>query len=113
MRTTCTTLLLLLAVPLLWGTSVMAQPSTAVDLTECRTEETALVQAMDVAQTRGRMLQRRQLAEQLAAVQLRCGTLPPVQSREASVARLQREIAALRTELDRAEAELRKLKQGL
>lgn len=113
MRTTCTTFLLL-AVPLLWGTSVMAQPSTAaVDPTECRTEETALVQAMDVAQTRGRMLQRRQLAEQLAAVQLRCGTLPPVQSREASVARLQREIAALRTELDRAEAELRKLKQGL
>lgn len=71
------------------------------------------MQEMTLAQARGRMLQRRQLADQLAAVQVRCGTHPPVQSREASIARLQKDIADLRKELDRAETELRKLRQGL
>jgi len=114
MHTTSTTFLfLLLAVPLLLTTPVAAQPAGAVDPVDCRKEETAILQDMEIAQTRGRMLQRRQLSEQLAALQMRCGTLPPVQSREASIARLQREVAALRTELDRAETELRKLRQGL
>lgn len=71
------------------------------------------MQEMETAQARGRMLQRRQLADQLATVQARCGTLAPVQSREAGIARLQKEIDALRKELDRAETELRKLRQGL
>ncbi|MGJ7542608.1 DUF1090 family protein [Variovorax sp. LT1R16] len=103
----------LLVISILLATSALAQPSGPVNETGCRDEELTLIQEMEVAQARGRMLQRRQLADQLAAVQVRCGTLPPVQSREAGIARLQQEIAALRKELDRAETELRKLRQGL
>ncbi|WP_219210082.1 DUF1090 family protein [Variovorax boronicumulans] len=103
----------LLVIPILLATSALAQPSNPVDEAGCKSEEASLIQEMDIAQARGRMLQRRQLAEQLAAVQLRCGTHPPVQSREAGIARLQKEIADLRKELDRAETDLRKLRQGL
>lgn len=98
---------------MLIATSALAQPSNPVNEAGCKNEEVTLIQEMDIAQARGRMLQRRQLADELAAVQARCGTLPPVQSREAGIARLQKEIAALRKELDRAETELRKLRQGL
>jgi hypothetical protein len=103
----------LLALSILLPTPAITQSGKPVDEGECRADEAALVQEMDVAQARGRMLQRRQLAEQLAAIQARCGTLPPTQSREASIDRLQREILEMRKELDRAETELRKLKQGL
>ena len=101
-----------LALSILLSTSAMAQPAKPVDEAACETEEATLVQEMEVAQARGRMLQRRQLAERLEAVQARCGTLPPTQSREAGIDRLQREILEMRKELDRAETELRKLKQG-
>lgn len=104
---------LLLAALFLFATPTLAQPSNPAGEADCKTEELRLLQEMDVAQTRGRMLQRRQLADELAAVQARCGTLPPVQSREVHIARLQKEIADLRKELDRAETELRKLRQGL
>jgi ribosomal protein S11 len=57
------------------------------------------------------MLQRRQLATELESVQARCGTLPPTQSREAAIQRLQSEILELRKELDRTETELRGLRQ--
>ena len=87
--------------------------TTAAEAADCRAEEAALVQAMDAARARGRMLQRRQLAEQLEAVQRQCGTRPPTESREDAVARLQAEILELRKELDRAETDLRKLRQGL
>lgn len=103
----------LLALATLLALPAASQPTVNADPAGCKNEEAALLQEMEVAQTRGRMLQRRQLAEQLTALQTRCGTLPPAQSREASIARLQKEIAALRTELDRAETELRKLRQGL
>ena len=83
------------------------------DRRACDVEEAALVQQMDVARATGRMLHRRQLADQLAAAQAGCATLAPVSSREASIERLQREITDLRRELDRAETELRSLKQGL
>lgn len=58
-----------------------AQPATSpltttAEAADCRAEEAALVQAMDAARARGRMLQRRQLAEQLEAVQRQCGTRP-------------------------------------
>lgn len=87
--------------------------TTAAEAADCRAEEAALVQAMDAARARGRMLQRRQLAEQLEAVQRQCGTRPPTESREDAIARLQAEILELRKELDRAETDLRKLRQGL
>ena len=102
----------LLALSFVIAASAAAQPSTSPDAAECRRAESVLVQEIDVAQGRGRMLQRRQLAEQLEAVQKRCGTLPPVQSREESLTRLRKEILELRKELDRAETDLRRLQQA-
>ena len=90
-----------------------AAPMPSADATTCRAEEAALIQDMDIARARGRMLQRRQLATELEAVQARCGTLPPMQSREAHIERLQSEIREMRKEIDRAETELRRLRQGL
>ncbi len=85
-------------------------PAQAVNV-DCAAEQTTLQAEMDVARSRGRMLQRRQLAEQLLAVQARCGTLPPAQSTELQIESLQKEVLELRKELDRAEAELRRLRQ--
>ena len=106
--------LLLSAIALVLTTSAVAQTQApADDSARCGVEEAMLMEEMDIARSRGRMLQRRQLAEQLVVLQARCGTLPPAQSREASISRLQGEIVELRRELDRAETELRKLRQGL
>lgn len=109
---------LLAAALLLAATAAPAQPAPSAapmpstDATTCRAEEAALIQDMDTARARGRMLQRRQLATELEAVRARCGTLPPMQSREAHIERLQSEIREMRKEIDRAEAELRRLRQG-
>lgn len=107
----------LLVIPLLLATAAAAQTQTRTELrtdsAQCGADEALLMEEMDTARSRGRMLQRRQLAEQLAALQARCGSRPPVESREASITRVQDEILALRRELDRTEAELRKLRQGL
>jgi hypothetical protein len=105
--------LLLIAGLALMALPAGAQPRPPADAAACRADEAALLQDMDVARARGRMLQRRQLAEQLEAVQARCGTRPATQSREESIERLQAEILEMRKELDRAETELRKLRQGL
>lgn len=78
---------------------------------DCVARQTALQADMDIARSRGRMLQRRRLADELLEVQARCGTLPPAQSREAQIDALSREIQDLRKELDRAESELRRLRQ--
>ncbi|RZM04578.1 MAG: DUF1090 family protein [Variovorax sp.] len=110
---------LLAVVLLLAATAAPAQPAPSAppapsaDAATCRAEEAALIQDMDIARARGRMLQRRQLATELEAVQARCGTLPPMQSREAHIERLQSEIREMRKEIDRAETELRRLRQGL
>jgi hypothetical protein len=110
---------LLAAASLLAATAAPAQPTPSAppappaDAATCRAEEAALIQDMDIARARGRMLQRRQLATELEAVQARCGTLPPMQSREAHIDRLQSEIREMRKEIDRAETELRRLRQGL
>jgi hypothetical protein len=110
---------LLAVVLLLAATATPAQPTPSAppapsaDAATCRAEEAALIQDMDIARARGRMLQRRQLATELEAVQARCGTLPPMQSREAHIERLQSEIREMRKEIDRAETELRRLRQGL
>ena len=104
---------LLLAIPLLTATVAMAQVGPRTDRAQCASEEGLLMEEIDTARARGRMLQRRQLTDQLEALQVRCGLLPPAQSREAAIGRLQGEILDLRRELDRAETELRKLRQGL
>ncbi len=103
----------LLYLSILVLTSAQAQPTQQEKSTRCDLDEAMLEQQMNTARAAGRMLQRRQLADQLEALQSRCGTLPPVPSREAGIERLQREITDLRKELDRAETELRTLRQGL
>jgi chaperonin cofactor prefoldin len=101
-----------LAIALAVATPAMAQPAGQVDATACKAEEEALEQDMAIARSRGQMLRRRELAEALAALQARCKTLSPAQSRAARIERLEREIRGLRLELERAEEELRELTRG-
>ena len=76
----------------------------------CEAEEAALERDMDLARARGQMLRRRQLAENLDALRARCRASEPPQSRAARIDKLERDIRALRTELEHAEAQLRELK---
>jgi hypothetical protein len=103
----------LASLALSWAGAAAAEAAPTAQDAACRTEEATLQQEIDAARARGRMLQRRQLADQLEAVQIRCGTLPPAQNREAVIERLKSDILELRKELDRAETELRKIRQGL
>ncbi|MGJ7521352.1 DUF1090 family protein [Variovorax sp. LT1P1] len=89
----------------------LAQPQGQIDRSACKAEQSEIEQNMDLAQSKGQMLRRRQLAEALIAVKTRCGTLGPEQTRTANIERLEREARALRQELDHAEEQLRKLKQ--
>ncbi|MES2529538.1 MAG: DUF1090 family protein, partial [Pseudomonadota bacterium] len=100
---------LCLSILMLASPQAQAQPAPQESASRCALDEATLVQQMEVARATGRMLQRRQLTDQLVVLQSRCGTLAPVPSREASIERLQREISELRKELDRAETELRTL----
>ena len=92
-------------------TSALAQPAAQPNAVECAAEQTSLQAEMDVARSRGRMLQRRQIAEELLSVQARCGALPPARSVEMQIESLQKDILEMRKELDRAETELRRLRQ--
>lgn len=76
----------------------------------CEAEEAALERDMDLARSRGQMLRRRQLAEKLDALRARCLSSEPPQSRAARIDKLERDIRALRAELEHAETQLRELK---
>ncbi|MDP9875993.1 multidrug resistance efflux pump [Variovorax boronicumulans] len=76
---------------------------------ECKAQEAVLERDMALARSRGQMLRRRELADTLSALQLRCQALAPM-SREARIEKLEREIRTLRAELERAEAQLRSVK---
>ncbi|WP_238136698.1 DUF1090 family protein [Variovorax sp. JS1663] len=89
----------------------IAQPTDPVDTTVCKAEEDALERDIDLARSRGQMLRRQHLAEAMAALQARCKTVTPEQSRAARVERLEQAIRELRLELSRAEEQLRQLKQ--
>ena len=102
---------LFLVVGLSVATSALAQPTPQPNAVDCAAEQTSLQAEMDVARSRGRMLQRRQIAEELLAVQARCGALPPARSVEMQIESLQKEILEMRKELDRAETDLRRLRQ--
>ena len=99
-----------LAIAMALATPAIAQPTGQVDNATCEAEKAAIERDMDLARSKGQMLRRRQLAEALAAVQARCETLAPEQSRAANIERLEQEIRELRKELDHAEEQLRKLK---
>lgn len=88
--------------------SAMAQPTVAVhDSASCAAEQAELEKRIDLACSQGRMLLRQQLADQLATLQHDCSSLSADQGSAANIQRLEREIRALRAELDAAEEQLR------
>lgn len=99
---------------LAWALAIPAFAQTAgpepVDAADCKAQEAVLERDMALARSRGQMLRRRQLGEELGALQARCSTLSPARSREARIEALEQEIRTLRSELDRAEEQLRSLK---
>lgn len=101
-----------LAIALAVAAPAMAQPAGQVDTAACKAEEDALEQDIALARSRGQMLRRQELAEALAALQVRCKRLTPAQSRAARIEKLEQEIRGLRLELDRAEEQLRELTRG-
>ena len=103
----------LLAVTLVLAASAAhAQPAPAPSAADCKAELAAVERDMDVARARGQMLRRRELAEAHDALQARCTPAPPL-SREAEIAKIEKDIRELRTELDRAQEALRKLKAAV
>jgi len=105
--------LALLMAPALAAPALAQAPAPAPsDAAACQAEQAALERDMDLARAKGQMLRRRQLAETLAALRMRCETRTPAQVHAARVEALEQEIRTLRLELDRAEAELRDLRAG-
>jgi len=103
----------LLAITMVLAASAAgAQPTEAAALADCKAELATVERDMDEARSRGQMLRRRQLAETRDALQARCAPAAPL-SREAQIANVEKDIRDLRTELDRAQEELRKLKSAV
>jgi TolA-binding protein len=106
----------LLAFALAGTAPLFAQPAEQARQVEgassCEAEEAALEREMDLARSRGQMLRRRQLAETLAALRTRCQGPETQQSRAARIDKLEQEIRALRSELERAEDHLRELRNA-
>ena len=103
----------LLSAVLAVATPAFAQAVEPVEraASSCQAEEAALERDMDLARSRGQMLRRRQLAENLDALRARCLlSESPQQSRAARIDKLEHDIRALRAELEHAEAQLRELK---
>lgn len=91
--------------------SALAQPTNAVnDTAPCSAERADVERRMEIARSKGQMLLRRQLADQLAALQATCQPLAADQGRAANIERLEKEVRSLRAELDAAEEQLRRLK---
>lgn len=90
------------------------QPPPPVEPAACASEVADLTHEVEAARTKGQMLRRQQLANELAALRARCDATPHAAEpgRAADVHRLEQRIKELRAELDRAEEELRKLKTG-
>lgn len=104
MRALAVVLLSTLAMP------AFAQPAGPTDAASCTSGIATLQQSMDEARAKGQMLRRRQLAEELTALQAHCAPGAAVQDRAAHIAQLEQEIRALRDRLDAAQAQLRQLK---
>lgn len=90
--------------------SAVAQPAVPVDPTPCASDIATLQQAMETARAKGQMLRRQQLAEELVALQARCVPGAEDQHRAAAIEQLEQEIRDLRSRLEQAQAQLRKLK---
>ena len=93
------------------ASAIVQVASAADDATGlCNADKAASETRMDIARSKGQMLLRRQLAEQLAALQAGCQPPPADRSRAVQIEKLEKEIRALRTELEAAEGQLRSLK---
>lgn len=109
-----------IAIAMAWATSsVSAQPAnTAITATTattanmtCNAEKAELERRVELARSKGQMLQRKQLADQLAALAASCKPMSTDQTRRiADMERLDKKISALKAELATAEEQLRKLK---
>lgn len=89
----------------------IAQPAGPVgDDASCTAGKGDIEKRMEIARSKGQMLLRRQLADQLSTLQATCKPLSPDQNRAANMERLEKEVRALRAELEAAEEQLRKLK---
>ena len=86
-------------------------PRPPPDAVSCQAERATLEQDIALARARGQMLRRRELADTLAALELRCEAVTPVVSKAAQIQRLEQEIRALQQEIDHASEQLRKLRR--
>lgn len=101
----------LLAIVLLAAAnSSFAQATEPTDAASCKAEEASLDQDIAQARARGQMLRRRQLTDALAALQAHCEALMAGKDPATQIKRQEQEVQQLRIELERAEAQLRKLK---
>lgn len=103
------------AIPMAWVLTgaVFAQSTNPVDENAvCNAQKVEVQKRMEIARSKGQMLLRQQLAEQLAVLQVDCKPLPASQTRAAAIERLEKKVEALRTELDTAQEQLHQLKSG-
>ena len=101
----------LLAITLLAGaSSSFAQVAEPTDAASCKAEESTLDQDIAQARARGQMLRRRQLSDALAALHVHCDAMMAAKDPATQIKRQEQEVQQLRIELERAEAQLQKLK---
>jgi hypothetical protein len=111
MRVSTCTLAFLAAFVAPFSVPVFAQqPAAPVDDAACAAQLAAIEEEIGDARARGRMLLRRELEKQLADLQVRCNAGPAQASPAASIERLEQEVEALRAQLERAEEQLRRLR---
>lgn len=92
------------------GSAIAQSANTADHNPPCSAEKAEIERRMELARSKGQMLLRRQLADQLGTLQAGCKPLPADQGRVANIERLEKEVRSLKAELDAAEEQLRKLK---
>lgn len=91
--------------------SAIAQSTNKVDnKPPCSAEKAEVEKRMELARSKGQMLLRRQLADQLTALQTDCKPAPADQGRLANIERLEKEVRTLKAALETAEEQLRQLK---
>ncbi|MDN8615365.1 DUF1090 family protein [Variovorax ginsengisoli] len=101
----------LLAITLLLAANAsFAQAAEPADAASCKAEEASLDQDIAQARARGQMLRRRQLSDALVALQAHCEAMMAAKDPATQIKRQEQEVQQLRLELERAEAQLRKLK---
>lgn len=95
---------------LLLANASFAQAAEPADAASCKAEEASLDQDIAQARARGQMLRRRQLSDALVALQAHCDAMMAAKDPATQIKRQEQEVQQLRLELERAEAQLRKLK---